>query len=711
MDVEPAKILLVDDRPANLLALESALSDLGHELVKAGSGDEALRFLLNDDCALILMDVNMPGMDGYETARLIRQNHRTRTIPIVFITAYGADEQKVQAGYESGAVDYLFKPVSPHLLRSKVQAFVELHRTQRQLVLQAEQLRQAERREHALALAQLELQSLRRQEAAQRRHRALLEGITHAVVWVLDPVTLVCRFASPSAEALLGHPPERWTSDAELWRCSLHRADRDRFTAAVAALEPGSPGATVQHRLVRADGSVAWFETALRLLPAEDADRLELRGFSVEVTEVVEGREALELLARASAELFTSLDCPGVVERAAQIGLALADACVVEVRREGSAPVSATAHAREAKREALERPAILEALRRLGGDAAEAILRPASRLGEEAGRLGPELASLAPSGILHVPLEGHGQRLGDLWLLSAATRPPSARDLSVASELGRRVAQAVENALLYEQARDAIQLRERFLSIASHELRTPLAALLLQTRVLEQAVNGGKLAVPDPPREELVRRLRGAVRQVERLGSLVSSLFDLARIRSGRFVLERGACDLAALAREVAERFEDQLSRQGRPLRIEAPEPVVGSWDRGRIDQALTNLVANAVKHGASGAVGIRIERRGPAALLVVKDSGAGIPEQDRARIFELFEQGERSTAGGGLGLGLYITRRIAEAHGGRIWVDGAPEGGAVFQVELPLAAGDAVEAPEPAAGAPVEPPRQLAQG
>jgi signal transduction histidine kinase len=273
------------------------------------------------------------------------------------------------------------------------------------------------------------------------------------------------------------------------------------------------------------------------------------------------------------------------------------------------------------------------------------------------------------------------------------------------------MAQAIENALLYGQARDAIQLRERFLSIASHELRTPLAALLLQTRVLEQAVNGGKLAVPDPPREELVRRLRGAVKQVERLGSLVSSLFDLARIRSGRFVLERGACDLSALAREVAERFEDQLSRQGRPLRIEAPEPVVGSWDRSRIDQALTNLVANAVKHGVSGAVGIRIERRGPAALLVVQDSGAGIPEQDRARIFELFEQGERGTAGGGLGLGLYITRRIAEAHGGRIWVDGAPEGGAVFQVELPLAVADAGEAPEPAAAAPVEQPRQLAQG
>ncbi len=98
MDVDPVKILLVDDRPANLLALESALANPGYELVKASSGAEALRFLLRDECALILLDVNMPEMDGYETARLVRQNQRTRNIPIVFITAYGADEQRIQAG-------------------------------------------------------------------------------------------------------------------------------------------------------------------------------------------------------------------------------------------------------------------------------------------------------------------------------------------------------------------------------------------------------------------------------------------------------------------------------------------------------------------------------------------------------------------------------------------------------------------------------------
>ncbi len=699
MDAEPVKILLVDDRPANLVALESALADPGYQLVKAGSGAEALRFLLSDECALILLDVNMPELDGYETARLVRQNPRTRNIPIVFITAYGADERRVQAGYQSGAVDYLFKPVAPDLLRSKVAAFVELHRAHRQLMVQAEQLRQHERREHALALAQLELQSLRRQEAAQRRHRTLLEGITHAVVWVIDPVTLVCRFASPSAEALLGHPPRRLTGDADLWRCSLHREDRGRFLAAVAALAPGSDGATVQHRFVRADGSVAWFETALRLLPSEEAaDRLELRGFSVEITEVVQARAALELLARASAELFSTLEGGEVVERAAAMGLGLADGCVVEVWRDGAVACRAAAHARADRRAALERlsaAGALSALCRAAGP--EVMVDPAGRLEEaDARELGPALETLAPAGLIHVPLMARAERLGTLLLFAAGARAPRARDLAVAEELGRRIAQAVENARLYAEAREAVQLRERFLSIASHELRTPLAALLLQVRVLDQAVGGGRIPVPESSKQELTRRIRTSVRQVERLGSLVNSLFDLARIRSGRLTLERGSCDLGAIAREVAERFEDQLARQGRDLLVDAAEPVVGLWDRGRLDQALTNLVANAVKHGGSGRVTIRIERRGPAARIAVRDAGPGIPEQDRARIFELFEQGERGNGTGGLGLGLYITRRIAQAHGGRIWVECAPEGGSIFQLELPVEREEVADTPEP---------------
>lgn len=121
------KILLVDDRPANLLALETILEDLGQELVKATSGKEALRHLLNDDFAVILLDVKMPEMDGFETATLIRERERSRHTPILFVTAHNDDEHLFR-GYYAGAVDFLYKPINPEVLRSKVSVFVDLSR-------------------------------------------------------------------------------------------------------------------------------------------------------------------------------------------------------------------------------------------------------------------------------------------------------------------------------------------------------------------------------------------------------------------------------------------------------------------------------------------------------------------------------------------------------------------------------------------------------
>jgi diguanylate cyclase (GGDEF)-like protein len=127
-----ANILLVDDRVDNLDALEAVLEPLGQNLVRAPSGEEALRQLLNDEFALILLDVQMPGMDGFETAARIKQRARTRHIPIIFLTAISKDAGQAQRGYTMGAVDYLFKPFDPHVLRSKVAVFLDLHRLRRE---------------------------------------------------------------------------------------------------------------------------------------------------------------------------------------------------------------------------------------------------------------------------------------------------------------------------------------------------------------------------------------------------------------------------------------------------------------------------------------------------------------------------------------------------------------------------------------------------
>src|SRR4051812_48746197 len=142
-----ASILLVDDQPADLLALEAVLGQLGQNLVKAASGEEALRLLLDQDFAVVLLDVRMHGLDGFETARLIRGRERSRHTPIIFLTAHDDNRLDVEQAYTLGGVDYLVKPLVPVVLRAKVAVFIELFR-------QAEQVRRLERREFERKLAE-----------------------------------------------------------------------------------------------------------------------------------------------------------------------------------------------------------------------------------------------------------------------------------------------------------------------------------------------------------------------------------------------------------------------------------------------------------------------------------------------------------------------------------------------------------------------------
>lgn len=136
-----ARILMVDDRPENLLALEAILSVFDHELVRATSGDEALKALLTDEFAVILLDVSMPGMDGLETAEHIKRRERTRDVPIIFLTAVHPDAEHAFRGYSAGAVDYVPKPFDPWVLRAKVAVFVDLYCKRQQLQEQASLLR------------------------------------------------------------------------------------------------------------------------------------------------------------------------------------------------------------------------------------------------------------------------------------------------------------------------------------------------------------------------------------------------------------------------------------------------------------------------------------------------------------------------------------------------------------------------------------------
>ena len=195
----PVEILIVDDRPENLLALEAILEPLGQILVRAHSGDEALRKLLAHDVAMILLDVQMPGINGFETAKLIKSRERTRYIPIIFLTAISKDEEYIFEGYSAGAVDYMAKPFNPDILRSKVSVFVDLYQKQRQLTAQQHLIAEAERRE-------LELRHMREIYESEARFSEIVGSAMDAIV-AFDADGVVTLF-NAAAQRMFGVPTD-----------------------------------------------------------------------------------------------------------------------------------------------------------------------------------------------------------------------------------------------------------------------------------------------------------------------------------------------------------------------------------------------------------------------------------------------------------------------------------------------------------------------
>ncbi|XXX79091.1 AAA family ATPase [Sorangium sp. So ce134] len=290
----------------------------------------------------------------------------------------------------------------------------------------------------------------------------------------------------------------------------------------------------------------------------------------------------------------------------------------------------------------------------------------------------PLFAEGGSRSVLVLPIQRKEARLGVVYLENNLTTQAFTRDrVHVLELLSDQIAIALENARLYREAQHAVRVRDDFLSVASHELRTPVTSLRLGLQALLRRSGHA-------PEDRLGRALHRMDRQVQRLARLIDDLLDVSQLHTGRLELHVEPVDLAEVVDEVVERLGERAAQSGSAVSVRAEPSVVGSWDRSRLEQVVSNLLDNALKFGAGKPIEITVARKGGAAELVVQDQGIGIPAGRLPHVFERFERAVSSRHFGGLGLGLHVVKSIVEALGGAVRADSRPGEGARFTVELP---------------------------
>ncbi len=275
-----------------------------------------------------------------------------------------------------------------------------------------------------------------------------------------------------------------------------------------------------------------------------------------------------------------------------------------------------------------------------------------------------------------IPVKVRDQVHGAISIARNSRRPAfDELDLILAEEIGRRAGTVLENSLLFKSTQKAVKARDEFLSIASHELKTPITSLKMQIQMLQRSSQNEKIEKP----------LQLASRQINRLTLLVNDLLDVSRFDSGKMSYNFENLHLGPIVLEVQEMVKNDFHTSGTDLTVFIDNDAEIKGDKYRLEQVIVNLFNNAHKYGAGKAVEIRLFSAEKEICLSVKDNGKGIPAELQNKIFEKFERGRQDSNISGLGLGLFISKEIMTAHGGRIDVESDGEHGSTFTMRLPL--------------------------
>ncbi len=528
--------------------------------------------------------------------------------------------------------------------------------------------------------------------AAEARLRLAMEA-TRLGTWDLNLVTGEAQW-SPGMKGIFGvqfQPPVGGSLDR------IHPEDRRAVEAMLArSRDPGGDGQFASEYRVRVDagGELRWVASRGRTFFDDHRRPVRMVGTTLDITPRKRAEIAARFLSDATAVLASSLDYLKTLEEVCRLAVPrVADwAAVTLVGADGRLSDVTVAHTDESRAEVLRRllrqyphdpdadtgaPAAIrsgrpELVREIDDDL---LLRIAPA--EEQRRV---LRDLGFTSYLVVPMVARERVLGAITLASAEEgRRLDDVDLDTAQHLGRRAALAVDNARLYEDAREATRHREQVLAVVSHDLRNPLNAIQLAAKLLSTRL-------PEPHDRSVDRQVDTIARSADRMEHLIGDLLDVASIQARRLSVEPRSTAVGKLLDETIASHEGAAGQKGLALRCEGPAPDVAiRADPHRVLQVLANLIGNAIKFCSEGEIVVRAERDGREVVFSVRDTGPGIAPQELEQIFAPYWSSARH-ARAGTGLGLTISRGIVDAHGGRIWAESTVGAGSTFFFTLPVA-------------------------
>jgi len=651
------RVLNLDDNVAARYLRSRSLAVEGFDVIEAGTGAEALRIVREQKLDIALLDVKLPDMSGLEVCSLIKSDPATSELPVVQISATHITDDDKAAGIEHGADIYLTEPTEAIVLVTVIRTLLRLRQSESRLL------------------------------ASEQRFRAIVNQATAGIVQT--DLAGVILHANERYSDFVGRPVE------ELPGVSLfavtHPEDVEQCRMLFNRLVTNGAPFDTDMRYLRQDGRIVWTSNSLSVVRDKNGVAQHAIAIVIDITERKRGEEREHFLAKISEGLAELTDQTSTLQKVTSAVVpAIADWCAVDlVDADGTHKRIASSNIDPLKEDLLHPlgdaqadtdsvPAKVFATRQpeLIPNIWEAV--PGARRGDDT-----RLRALREFGLrsyICVPLVSRDKVLGTLTLgTSSSGRRYQAGDLIVATEVGRRVAIAVENANLYYAIRQSAKRKDEFLATLAHELRNPLAPLRNSLQIMRTAGND----------KDVVAYAHGVMeRQVSQLRRLVDDLLDVSRIDTGKIELRRERVLLSAVVKNALEAIRPSIEGKHELAVMLPTQDIYLDVDPARMAQVITNLLDNADKYTpVGGHISLSATAHDNEVSIVVADTGIGIHAEMLSNIFDMFVQGDSSFERpyGGLGIGLTLVKRLVEMHGGTIRAESAGPGkGSSFIVSMP---------------------------